>query len=124
MHYMIFETNGSHIVDTLIMLAELVCFEQQCGARFPIIEPIYNCPACGGLLEVRFTEARLDPQQWKKTWRERRTSNDMLDQSGVWRYRELLPFDDHYDAVTSLREGNTPLLNAPRAAEYGLDSRP
>src|SRR5882724_10753076 len=104
LHYMIFETNGSHIVDTLIMLAELVCFEQKCGARFPIIEPIYNCPACGALLEVRFTEARLDPQHWKKTWRERRTSNDMLDQSGVWRYRELLPFDDHLDAVTSLRE--------------------
>ncbi len=136
MHNMIFETNGSHIVDTLIMLAELVCFEKKCGARFPITEPIYNCPSCGALLEVRFTGDRPQPQEWKKTWRDRRTSNHMLDQSGVWRYRELLPFDGRgvetsldtartsacatsYDGITSLREGNTPLLNAPRAAEYG-----
>jgi threonine synthase len=131
---MIFETNGSHIVDTLIMLAELVCFEQRCGARFPITEPIYNCPSCGALLEVRFKEERLDPEHWKRTWRERRASNNMLDQSGVWRYRELLPFDEpsvetNLDTartsacathgITSLREGNTPLLNAARAAEYG-----
>jgi threonine synthase len=46
-------------------------------------------------------------------------SNAPLDQSGVWRYRELFPFiDDDRDIVT-LREGNTPLLSGPRAAEYG-----
>ena len=56
---------------------------------------------------------------WKKIWRTRRTSNDALEQSGVWRYRELLPFDGHHHQVVSLREGNTPLLDAPRAARYG-----
>ena len=45
-------------------------------------------------------------------------SNAPLDQSGVWRYREFLPFLDDYSCVVSLREGNTPLLDAPRAAEY------
>jgi threonine synthase len=45
-----------------------------------------------------------------------------LDQSGVWRYRELFPFLDDFDHVVTLREGNTPLLDAPRAASYaGLD---
>ena len=44
--------------------------------------------------------------------------NTPLDQSGVWRYRECLPFDALERAVT-LREGNTPLLDAPRAAQYG-----
>ena len=34
------------------MLAELACFEQKCRASFPITEAIYNCPQCGGLLEV------------------------------------------------------------------------
>ncbi len=102
------------------MLAELACFEQHCRARFPIDEAIYNCPACGtGLLEVVFTEGRVDAQAWKQAWRSRRMSNDALDQSGVWRYRELLPFDAHHHQVVSLREGNTPLLNAPRAAGYG-----
>ena len=49
-------------------------------------------------------------------------SNAKLDQSGVWRYREIIPFLDNYDSVVSLREGNTPLLDAPRAAAYaGLD---
>jgi threonine synthase len=101
------------------MLAELVCFEQKCRARFALTEAIYNCPNCGGLLEVTFTENKLDPGVWGKTWRERRTSNLPLDQSGVWRYRELLPFDGQHHQAVSLREGNTPLLDAPRAAAYG-----
>ena len=103
------------------MLAELACFEQKCGARFEITEPIYNCPNCGALLEVRLTGS-ADAAAWKKTWRERRTCNQPLDQSGVWRYRELLPFAGQERCVVSLREGNTPVLDAPRAAGYaGLD---
>ncbi len=101
------------------MLAELACFEQNCRAGFPITDTIYNCPICGGLVEARFTEDSIAPEQLKKIWRERRTSNDTLDQSGVWRYRELLPFDGLLHRAVSLREGNTPLLDAPRAAEYG-----
>ena len=43
------------------------------------------------------------------------------DSSGVWRYREMLPFDDDAPFVT-LFEGNTPLFHAPRSAKYcGLD---
>ena len=101
------------------MLAELACFEQKCGARFPITDAIYNCPKCGALLEVRLPADLVQPDALKKIWRERRASNHLLDQSGVWRYRELLPFDGHHHQVVSLREGNTPLLDAPRAAEYG-----
>ena len=52
-------------------------------------------------------------------WRDRRTSNAPLDQSGVWRYRELIGYLDDYRQVVTLREGNTPLLDAPRAAQYG-----
>ncbi len=116
----ILKTNRDHIGDTLIMLAELACFEQHCRARFPIDEAIYNCPDCGGLLEVVFAgSSRVEAELWKKVWRTRRTSNDLLEQSGVWRYRELLPFDGHHHQVVSLREGNTPMLDAPRAARYG-----
>jgi len=46
-------------------------------------------------------------------------SNAPLDQSGVWRYREMFPFLDRDEDVVTLREGNTPLLPARRAAEYG-----
>lgn len=46
-------------------------------------------------------------------------NNLPLDQSGVWRYRELLPFlDFQTNSVATLREGNTPLLPAPAAARY------
>ncbi len=50
-------------------------------------------------------------------------SNATADQSGVWRYRELLGFADATrDKLVTLREGNTPLLDAPRAARFaGLD---
>jgi threonine synthase len=46
-------------------------------------------------------------------------SNAPIDQSGVWRYREFLPFLDDYAPVVTLREGSTPLLDAPGAADYG-----
>ncbi|MGO9008687.1 MAG: threonine synthase [Bryobacteraceae bacterium] len=101
------------------MPAELACFEERCRSRFPITEIIYNCPRCGGLLEAVYTSPEGHPADWKRMWRERRTSNAPLDQSGVWRYRELIPFLDDYRQIVTLREGNTPLLDAPRAAQYG-----
>jgi threonine synthase len=99
------------------MPAELICFEERCRARFPITDAIYNCPHCGGLLEATYPP--LDARPLKRVFRERRMSNFPLDASGVWRYRELFPFLDDYASVVTLREGNTPLLEAPIAAEYG-----
>jgi threonine synthase len=100
------------------MPAQLACFEERCRSRFPITEVIYNCPNCGGLLEAVYP-GLAGNASWKKLWRERRMSNAPIDQSGVWRYREFLPFLENYEAVVTLREGNTPILDAPRAARYG-----
>src|SRR6185436_11246174 len=99
--------------------AELVCFNEGCRARYAITEVLYNCPKCGGLIEAVYGGALADPKDIKRLFRDRRTSNVPLDQSGVWRYRELLPFLDDYRHVVTLREGNTPLLPGPLAAEYG-----
>jgi threonine synthase len=105
------------------MPAELICFEEGCRARFPITDIIYNCPRCGGLLEVTYPAPLAAPAELKRVWRERRTSNGPLDQSGVWRYREVIPFLDAYDGVVTLREGNTPLLDGRGTASYaGLDA--
>ncbi len=101
------------------MSAELVCFSEPCRARFPITDPIYSCPQCGSLLEASYSGDHMPAQMLKTLWRGRRTSNAPLDQSGVWRYREMIPFLDNYDAVVTLREGNTPLLPAQKAAQYG-----
>ncbi len=104
------------------MPAQLACFEEACRARFPITEVLYNCPRCGGLIEAVYDWPQ-NTSEWKRTWRERRMSNAPIDQSGVWRYREFIPFLDDYGAVVTLREGNTPLLSGPKAAEYaGLDA--
>src|SRR5579863_7424448 len=96
--------------------AELVCFEPACRARYAITEVLYNCPRCGGLIEVVYSGERPDAAALRRTFRERRMNNSPLDQSGVWRYRELFPFLEDYSDVVTLREGNTPLLDAPLAA--------
>ncbi len=57
-----------------------------------------------------------NPGALRHLWEERRTSTMAVDQSGVWRFRELLPIVEPEQAVT-LREGNTPLYEMPRAAE-------
>jgi threonine synthase len=101
------------------MSAELVCFEPSCRARFAATEVIYNCPRCGGLLEADYAELRLDAGHMKALWRSRRICNQPLDRSGVWRYREIIPFLENFDSVVTLGEGNTPLLAAPKAADYG-----
>ena len=104
------------------MRAELVCFAPACRARFAIDDVIYNCPRCGALLEADYPGWSYDASALKRLWRERRTGNLPLDASGVWRYREIVPFLAEANRVVSLREGNTPLLDAPRAASYaGLD---
>lgn len=100
------------------MRSFLACFEAACGAEYPVTEVIYNCPKCGGLLEVRYEGERGDPWTLKQTWRERRMSNQPLDQSGVWRYREMFPFLEDERHVMTLREGNTPLLDGCLAASY------
>ncbi len=104
------------------MEAELVCFSRECRARFPITEVIYTCPRCGGLLECRYRGSLPESQALRELWGERRRSNLPVDRSGVWRYRELIPFLDNLEHAVSLGEGNTPLLEAPRAARYsGLE---
>ncbi|MBI3209874.1 MAG: threonine synthase [Candidatus Solibacter usitatus] len=101
------------------MQSSLMCFEAACRARYAVTDVLYNCPKCGGLLEAVYEGAQPDAAELRGLWRERRLSNAPLDQSGVWRYREFFPFLDDLRHVVTLREGNTPLLDAPRAARYG-----
>jgi threonine synthase len=101
------------------MMARLVCFEQSCRAEYSITDVLYNCPKCGGLLDAAYPGLILDAPGLRRKFRERRMSNDPLDASGVWRYRELFPFLEDYSQVVTLREGDTPLLDAGAAASYG-----
>ncbi len=105
------------------MSAELVAIAHPETERFPIDDVIYTSPASGSLLEIQFPAPALQPDALKRLWRERRMNNHPLDRSGVWRYRELLPFWPNFDHVVTLSEGNTPILDAPLAAKFaGLDA--
>jgi threonine synthase len=94
------------------------CILPECRAVYGIRERIYVCPKCGGPLEIELRlPAPSEVGGLCKLWAVRAGSRDARDVSGVWRYRELLPFDDASPFVT-LFEGNTPLYDAPRCAEY------
>ena len=87
----------------------------------------FRCAECGDLYEVEYpawsaqsgTAAKRmfpNPSALRWLWKERRTSTDLKDQSGVWRFRDLLPILRDEDNIVSLREGNTPLYALHRAA--------
>jgi threonine synthase len=97
-----------------------------CGAIAADLAPDFRCIHCGELLEVDFPGWNgghaFHADGLKAVWRERRTSNQPLDASGVWRFREVLPELDGWASVITLREGNTPLYDLPRCARAaGVD---
>jgi threonine synthase len=99
------------------------CIRAACGASFGIRERIYVCRNCGGSLEIAVPlPSASEGVALRARWRERAGLLDPRDRSGVWRFREVLPFGDEAPIVT-LAEGNTPLYDAPRCARYsGLDA--
>ena len=112
--------------DNLHQLRCIGCGSQIAGAE---AQADFRCAQCGELFEVEYPgwsqrkgSDRPNAGALKWLWRERRCSSEALDQSGVWRYRELLPILDSFGNAVSLREGNTPLYHLPRAAKaLGVD---
>jgi threonine synthase len=104
------------------MSPELVCFNPACAERYAIDAVLYQCPKCSGLLEAKYDFRGVSPAKLTAVWDARRLSREPLDVSGVWRFREMLPFIEDTAHIVTLQEGNTPLLDARQAAGYaGLD---
>jgi threonine synthase len=93
------------------------CIEPDCQTEYGIDERLYVCSRCGGLLDVVLRDTVADADSLRELWRARKSSLDVRDRSGVWRFREFLPFAEDVEVV-SLGEGNTPLYEAPRSADY------
>lgn len=93
-----------------------VCLD--CQTTFGVTEVLTGCPQCGGLLDVGYDWDRLTPpsdlREFESRWSQRRNP---LDFSGVWRFRELLPFAPEQSIVT-IGEGQTMLRDSPAAAAY------
>lgn len=86
-----------------------------CGKTHETIAQNFRCPDCGDLLEVFFPDlTSFEPSVLKALWRDRKSSFKAPDQSGVWRFRELLP-PLQIDPIT-IREGNTPVYELHSSA--------
>ena len=94
--------------------AYLQCTAEECGRPLELREDFLLCPHCGGLLEVQYNFEITEPERVRHEWHQRRLSGNPIDRSGVWRFRELLPFLEGGPRIISLSEGNTPLVSASR----------
>ncbi len=120
---------------------QLRCTQCSAGIAPETVAADFRCPLCGGLYEVIYPWSSTAVQTSTRTpgtvmpdvrlpnasalrwlWQERRTSTMAVDQSGVWRFRDLLPILANPETPVTLREGNTPLYDLPRSAKaLGLD---
>jgi threonine synthase len=96
----------------------LQCAEESCRARQTSSQSGHHCHVCGGLLEVNYNFDSASPDSLRRIWAERKLSAEPADRSGVWRFRELLPFLATGSPIISLGEGATPLVEAPRAGAW------
>lgn len=92
-------------------LSSFKCFD--CDRRFALNEIEYNCPACGGNLDVEYDYEQIGTRFTK------------LQLAGnadytMWRYRPLLPILSR-TPLPPLTVGWTPIYDCPRlAAEFGV----
>jgi threonine synthase len=102
------------MVATESATVRLICAE--CGREYGTREPRYRCD-CGGLLEVVQPIAALRSTVSRDLFDARLASRDRLDQSGVWRFRELL--GDYTRAeIVSKPEGRGNLYDDGRLTAY------
>lgn len=94
------------------------CIAPGCGATCGVDETAFVCPRCGNLLDVAYDWNRLPPPRslsaFEAKWADRANP---LSFSGVWRFRELLPFAPP-EAVLTIGEGQTILQKADTVAGY------
>jgi threonine synthase len=98
------------------------CINPACAATGAVEDTGFVCPRCGGLMDVAYDRDRLPPpkslRDFEAKWADRANP---LSFSGVWRFRELLPFAPP-DKVLTIGEGQTILQKADAVAGYvGLD---
>jgi threonine synthase len=94
------------------------CIVPECAATCGVDETHFVCPRCGGLLDVVYDWNRLSApkslRDFETKWSDRANP---LNFSGVWRFRELLPFAEP-EQVLTIGEGQTILQRADTVAAY------
>ena len=101
-----------------------------CAAVYPTSQVKLLCDrdGCGSLLDVRYDWDRLPVPKslsyFEHRWASKGThTTGKLDFSGVWRFRELMPFFDREEQVVSIGEGRTILqTNDLLGRHLGMDA--
>src|SRR5687768_16879326 len=93
------------------------CINPSCGSTFAIDDVLVACTKCGSLLDIRYDWNRLPlPKSlafFEHRWSTKGTGVEgVLDFSGVWRFRELMPFYRTEDQIVTIGEGRTVLQRA------------
>ena len=92
------------------------CIRPDCAATSAVEDTSFVCPRCGGLMDVAYDWDRLRPprslRDFEAKWADRA---EPLSFSGVWRFRELLPFA-RPEQVLTIGEGQTILQRADGVA--------
>ncbi len=104
-------------------LAYQRCINPTCGHTLSVDQAAFACPECGDLLDVVYDWDRVEvPRRlsdFEAKWSDRLNP---LSFSGVWRFRELLPFAPP-DQVVTIGEGQTLLQVADKVGQYvGMDA--
>ncbi len=108
------------------------CIHPDCGATFGVDEVHVACPRCAAagrqsLLDIRYDWDKLAVPKsldfFEHRWMTKgEHGQGALDFSGVWRFRELLPFYLREDQIVTVGEGRTNLQDARLLAEQiGID---
>ncbi len=100
-----------------------ICINPDCRSTFSVDQTLVACPDCGSLLDIDYQWDRLDVpsslSDIENRWSNRRNP---LDFSGVWRFRQLLPFAPD-DQIVTIGEGQTILRPSDSVSQYiGLNA--
>jgi threonine synthase len=102
-----------------------VCINPDCRQTFSVDQVIFSCPKCNSLFDIAYDWDRLAVPHSLEFFEHRWATKGLnvegrLDFSGVWRFRELLPFVKP-DQIVTIGEGRTLLETNNRVgAEIGM----
>ncbi len=92
------------------------CIHPDCAATYDVGQILTACPKCGSLLDVTYdwnaVPVPMSLSEFERRWT---TRLNPVDYSGVWRFRELLPFATDEQIVT-IGEGQTILQKNDKLA--------
>ncbi len=94
------------------------CIHPQCATVVDLSQTAFECPKCGGLLDVAYDWNQLPVpdslKYFESKWSQR---NHPLNFSGVWRFRELFPFAPD-ETIVTIGEGQTLCQRSDAVGQY------